>query len=105
MRKFTLFLVCVVASYCHAAPVTVRQAQQIARQFLGATAASKLKSSISTLSLSYQAPDNQFYVFNQTQAQGYVIVSGEDNAAPIIGYSDQGSFDYNKIPESLRQWL
>lgn len=106
MRKFTLFLVCILASYCHAAPITVRQAQRLAQQFMGVTvSASKLKTLTSPLSLSYQAPDHLFYVFNQAQSQGYVIVSGDDKAAPIIGYSDHGSFDYDKIPESLRQWL
>lgn len=46
-----------------------------------------------------------YYVFNNSQERGFVIVSGDDKAAPVLGYSDSGSFDENDIPDGLRYWL
>ncbi len=45
-----------------------------------------------------------FYVFN-SNAQGFVIVSGDDNVIPILAYSDEGIFDPNNIPPNARKWL
>ena len=47
---------------------------------------------------------NTLYVFNQTYG-GYVVVSGDDCAAPLLGYSDSGNFDVNNLPPQLQWWL
>lgn len=44
------------------------------------------------------------YVFDQG-TQGYLIVSADDVAAPVLAYSDSGTFDPYNISESLRWWL
>ena len=44
------------------------------------------------------------YVFNSTN-KGFVLVSAEDNARAILGYSDQDTFDANNIPENMQFWL
>ncbi len=44
------------------------------------------------------------YVFNQPE-RGYMIVSADDVAAPVIGYSDNGRFDPDNLPENFRYWL
>lgn len=49
--------------------------------------------------------DNQpFYVFNQSGG-GFVIVAGDQRMSPILGYSDQGSFDITQIPDGLCELL
>ena len=45
------------------------------------------------------------YVFNRADGHGFVIVAGDDAAVPILGYSDEGAFSYDNMPENLRQWL
>jgi hypothetical protein len=45
-----------------------------------------------------------FYVFN-AGSNGFVIVSGDDNVSPILGYSDQGTFDPNNIPQNVAKWF
>ena len=40
-----------------------------------------------------------FYVFNNDNDQGFVIVSGDDRTKPIIGYSDKGHFDMDLVNE------
>ena len=44
------------------------------------------------------------YVFNSTD-EGFVLVSAEDNTRAVLGYSDEGTFDANHIPENMQFWL
>ena len=44
------------------------------------------------------------YVFNSTD-KGFVLVSAEDNARAVLGYSDEGHFDATNIPENMQFWL
>ena len=44
------------------------------------------------------------FVFNSTD-QGFVLVAAEDNARAVLGYSDEGTFDANNIPENMQFWL
>ena len=54
------------------------------------------------------APLSPFYVFSRGAGQGFVIVSGDDSTAPILGYTEQGDYDLDKLPPQLqtmlRQW-
>ncbi len=50
------------------------------------------------------APEVFFYVFN-TGTQGFVIVAGDDNVIPVLGYSDEGAFDPENMPDNARKWL
>ena len=44
------------------------------------------------------------FVFNSTD-QGFVLVSAEDDARAVLGYSDEGTFDANNIPGNMQFWL
>lgn len=46
-----------------------------------------------------------YYVFNAESNQGFVIVSGNDQTEPIMGYSENGSFDSDNIPPALQFML
>lgn len=45
------------------------------------------------------------YVFNAIGEQGFVVVSAEDNARAVLGYSDEGYIDAQNIPANMRVWL
>ena len=47
---------------------------------------------------------NDFYAFN-IKGGGYVIISGEDRAARVLGYSDKGHLDFNRLPDGLKGLL
>lgn len=47
-----------------------------------------------------QAETPYFYVFNNGNEEGFVIVSGDDRTIPIIGYSDKGHFDMDLIKQN-----
>ena len=45
------------------------------------------------------------YVFNAVGELGFVLVSAEDNARAVLGYSDEGHIDAQSIPANMRAWL
>ena len=46
-----------------------------------------------------------YFVFNFPGEKGFAIVAGDDRVRPVLGYSDKGSFDPDKLPENLRGML
>ena len=46
-----------------------------------------------------------YYVFNVNTNDGFVIISGDDNVKPILGYSDKKTFEANNIAPSVAKWL
>ena len=54
--------------------------------------------------LAYQK-NAALYVFNDTESKGFVIVSGNEQGNPILGWSDNGPFDYENAPCALKVML
>lgn len=48
--------------------------------------------------------ENALYVFNTPQ-KGFVIVSAEEDARDVLGYSENNSFDANNVPPALIFWM
>ena len=46
----------------------------------------------------------KIYAFN-VEGGGYVIASGDERTLPVLGYSDSGSLDWERMPENMRAWL
>lgn len=44
------------------------------------------------------------YAFN-CDGGGYVIASADSRALPVLGYSDTGSIEWERMPENMRVWL
>lgn len=62
------------------------------------------------LTLIYTEAGNEtpvFYVFSKAgkSDNGFVIVSADDLAIPVLGYSDDGEFCYDSMPEQMKWWL
>jgi hypothetical protein len=53
----------------------------------------------------FSSPEVYFYVFNSVSSRGFVIVAGDDKVIPVLGYSDQKSFDHDNIPAHVAAWL
>ncbi len=90
--KYLSLALLLVTELASANPVTQQTAKTVAANFYGHT----FKSLNPGLSLVYIefASDGQplYYVFNINANNGFVIVSAEDAAHPILGYSDKGQF-------------
>ncbi len=110
--KRNVLMVCAMLAACvaWAGPIDLRKAEQTARQFIssrGVPGASPLKAvSVNrTLSTATTTDDAPYYIFNVGDDDGFVIVSGDDAAIPVLGYSTRGSFESENMPDNLRQWL
>ncbi|MEK6478326.1 C10 family peptidase [Catalinimonas sp. 4WD22] len=102
--------------FCLGAEVTPEQAEIIAREFLSHRL-SQTNGRVQSveLQLSYvkrmpassntrQSIQPLYYIFNN-ETDGFVIVSGDDAAYPILGFSDEGNFDVNQLPDAYRKWV
>lgn len=112
MRKITLLLLSALFVLTSSAKdVTQAQAQKIAENFLKSPAGPNriAPSVLKPLKLAYTAADtdgkNCFYVFNNDGADGFIIVSADDRANAILGYSDTGNFNYDKLPADIKNWF
>lgn len=83
----------------------LRQAQQFLNQNGQGVALTMAETSMSKARRRGQQVSDYYYVFNAGQNQGYVVVSGDDRTAPILGYSEHGTFDVDKIPCNMAAWL
>ncbi len=45
------------------------------------------------------------YFFEINNHEGYILVSGDDMAIPILGYSLEENFDLSKVPDNFRKWI
>lgn len=45
------------------------------------------------------------YVFNNGISQGYILLSADDVAAPVLGYAESGVFDLGNIPRQMKWWM
>jgi hypothetical protein len=105
--KLVLLLVLLMSAFgMNANPIDMRTAQEVAVKFMNANAKTSLRGTddlqlVTTYNTS--RGDAAFYVFNTSN--GFVIVSADDCATPILGYSDEGPFDVEDIPIQLQDYL
>lgn len=113
MKHIFVIILLTVSFVAAANPVDVSKARQIALQFIeargqGDSVVKSRASSAPRVELSY-IQDGEvgkvFYVFNQSDDQGYVIISADDRVAPVLGYADKGSFDVSDLPDGLKDLL
>jgi hypothetical protein len=117
MKRFVNLLIFYLFFFCFTVfskEVKQDEAFKVASSFVNQHCAGFTKS-LPSLSLAYICSDVQtktvsgsnvyYYVYNITSLNGFVIISGDDRAFPVLGYSDKGSFDSNSIPDNFRYWL
>jgi hypothetical protein len=86
-------------------PVGPMKAHQLAETFWQQSGC-EVRSGISANTLMDITTQTEFahlYIFSN--AGGFVILSGDDCAKPILAYSTNGGFDPENIPAAVRDWL
>lgn len=93
-----------------AGPRSFQQAKAIAEKqaaLLGVTIDQKAMTKVrkqggkAEMNLSQQS----YYVFPNANSKGFTIVSGDDRLPEIVGYSSQGSYDENNLPEGFISFM
>ena len=107
MKKFylTLCLLAVGFSSLMAGPVDQQKAQKLGAKFLSTTALAQRNADIQ-LNCVAAATDItrgaiDYYVFNVKNGEGFIIVSGDDCAKPILAYSTTGTYDPQDVSEGF----
>ena len=99
-----------MVSVCaYARQISEDEAAAIATEFLNSTTVRQTptKTAVHRAKVpnATEAGTAPFYVFNADNSQGFVIVSGDDRAQRILGYSDKGTFDFTNLPPQLNAML
>lgn len=113
MKNFRLLLFAgslLVPMVLMAGPRSFQQAKAIAEKqaaLLGVTidqkavAKARKQGSKGEITLSQES----YYVFPNADSKGFTIVSGDDRLPEIVGYSSQGSYDENNLPEGFVSFM
>ena len=105
MKKcmFLLLLVTLFVGGLHAKPVDVEMAKSLGIKFMKAN--TEIKTDVAQLVYTAYTEQGEacFYVFSM-QPKGFVIVSADDRAKPILGYSTEGAFS-DELPEGVESFF
>jgi hypothetical protein len=109
MRKtiLTLCLATLFLGNLLAGPVDQQKAQKLGAKFLSTTSISQKSADIqlNLVSVAANRDANDYYVFNVSNGEGFVIVAADDRVKPILAYSTTGSFDPNNMSEGFQYTL
>jgi hypothetical protein len=110
---FLTALLCSVGSFLAAQPVNINTAKAIAERHLSAISKPSLKSTLSkvknfqftSVKATVENNDTLYYILNDTINKGFVIVSADKRAWPILAYSTEGSLNEKKQPDAFTAWM
>ena len=104
----SLILSCTQALPVSSQQVSKERALEKAEQFLnseqiGHTERNRAPRKTVQLTLTNQSDD--YYIFNDEQNGGYVIIGGDERQQDVLGYSPNGHIDVSTIPANLQSLL
>ena len=108
--RFFVTMMCLMAiAFAWGESINESQALSIAKRFavdhkLPSTSL-KLEHRATHMNATTGGNKTAYYVFNAGDRGGFVIVSGDDRAPAVLGYSDNGTFDSNNLPEAMQYLL
>ncbi len=92
--------------------IDINTAKTIAENFYNAQKQHKNNVSLSLYSINQSSKIQKssggtilYYIFNDENDGGFVLVAGDKRVEPILGYSTEGKFDTIDMPDNLRYWL
>ena len=107
MKKLYVFLAFLsLTASMMANPVSKKSAAGIARDFFAQKASNSSKCAVResaepSVEMAYES--NELYVFNGND--GFVVVSGDDQTEPVLGWSEEEQFDAQNVNPATRMWL
>ncbi len=107
-KSLLLILGLLLTTSLLAGPVGKDEAKVKALAFLNGNSSRKdgvAKAPRQQQNLSLAATGDAYHVFNIGSGNGFVIVSASDLTPDIIGYTDEGAFDAQNMPDNMKAWL
>ena len=112
MKKFFLALICLfLCQLSFAGHITTEEAQHKALLFVKSHRAASQRQGMrlaargNAIAISQTDSLTSYYVFNIGEQNGFVVISGDDRVPAILGYADEGEFDYATMPENFKAWV
>ncbi len=107
IKKLLLSIACIaLTSGAYADVLTPEQALQRLQSSRGNFSAAKDVTPRKLVHTSFtESSVPALYVFDRGNASGFIVLSADDAAAPVLGYSDSGSFDAGNIPAQMKWWM
>lgn len=108
MKKFLFLAATLLMTALSAVAATVTPDEALARlsgarQKMAAPGKNGVRPSL-VMTATTDAGTPAVYIFNRPDDDGYMLLSADDEAYPLLGYADSGSFDAGNIPPAM-QWL
>lgn len=105
MKKYFAFLLSATAAMtANAGQISEQQAAAIASKYMPETTTAR-KMARAKSADNAAADTAPYYVFNFGDNQGFVVISGDDSLTELIGYSREGSFSTENMPQNLKSWF
>ena len=105
-------LLCMAMMQASADPITREQAKQRVMAFQKKQGDThEIKAVVSEKRLAprkgaaAQTATEPYYVFDRGNNEGFVIASGDDKTIDVLGYTTEGTFDYEQLPPQLQAML
>jgi len=107
MKKLTNVMIALTlgVSAVNASPVAVDVAQATASSFYGQKSATVVSATTLVQTETNAAGTALYYVFNINQNDGFVIVSADNAASPVIGYSTSGQYVLPAKGTNMEFWM
>lgn len=104
MKKIYLFLAMLISFGCFAAEVDIERATQLATNFY------RIQNGMGAETFQLIQQENYngralLYVFQMNQDDGFVIVSGEDQSWPVLGYALNGTYVAEQQAPQFKSWI
>ena len=106
-RPLVLLLLVLMTAAVWAQQISEEQARDRALKYLTANDAAQsrgMKVAMDRKLVRARTDAKRIYAFN-LEGGGYVIASGDSRALPVLGYSDTGTIDWDRMPDNMRAWL
>lgn len=118
MRKTFLLIILFVSTVLQASPLKEGRAREIASGFFSGSmtrsgaapvhlvwAGSSVPQDGKDMASVHNPDDALVYIYNSSSTDGFVVVSGDTDAAPVIAFSHERPFDLRNVPPSARGLL
>ena len=107
MKKVLFSVLTLAVALCgsmssKADPVDAATARKVAKNLFIERGGS---SSVDLVDVTSQMPYRNLYFFKAPQGNGFVILSADDRAVPVLGYSIDNTFNPASLPEHIDLWF
>ena len=109
MKKVFLGLMAVLVSMTlFAERVSVEDAALVANNFMNVVSANtNVKKVVPAKRMvrKAMAEENMYYLYENADGEGWVIIAADDAVTPVLAYSNTGHFRTDNMPSNIRKWV